>query len=248
MQQYFVDKKRIIESVARIDGSDAKHIAKVMKMQIGDNVLICDEEKKYTGSIIEISPLEVFVKIENEIEFNSELPANIIIAHGLPKGDKFELVVQKGTELGAGQFVALGMERSIAKWTQEKVDKKIERISKIAKEAAEQSKRMKIPKVSYTSKITELCSEFSHCKYKYVAFEGNANDKPLEQLKNDMSNINTSDDIILVVGPEGGISDIELKYLIENGFTSVSLGRRILRSETAPLYFLSVIGYLLENK
>ncbi len=248
MQQYFVNKNQVQNKEVRINGQDALHISKVMRMKYKDKILVSDEISKYLCELITIKNDEVIAEVLEEITSNTELKAKITIAHGLPKGDKLELVIQKGTELGASGFIALNMERSISKWTKEKVDKKIERLNKIAKEAGEQSKRLVVPKVTYISKVEELCNKYDKCKYKFVAYEGSAGVKPLESLVEILPQATNDDEILIIVGPEGGISEKEIKLLIENNFKIISLGNRILRSETAPLYILSVMGYLLESK
>lgn len=238
MQQYFAKDK--INNRFILDDQDYFHIEKVMRMRDGDTVYVCFNEimhecnvKFYNG--------KCNIELVRETVINNELDCNITLVYGLPKGDKFEFVVQKASELGVSNIVPFAACRSISVISKDKEDKKLERWNKIAKEASEQSKRnklVKVEKVCDLEGILEYKSKLNLIAYEDVSNEGC--NKLFRLLKD------RCDSITLVVGPEGGFEQREVDYLLDNGFEVVSLGKRILRSETAPLFLLSVIGYMYE--
>ena len=180
------------------------------------------------------------------IEAQTELPIEVTIAQGLPKGDKFEWVIQKATECGASEFIPLEMERSVVKLDARKAGKKIERWNKIAKEAAEQSHRQMVPNVTSVQTLKQLLANASQYDICLFAYEETAKQGELAQLKQTLSTIENYKKLLVIVGPEGGISEKEETILLESGFKPCALGPRILRTETAPIYILSAISYALE--
>ncbi|GMB07576.1 16S rRNA (uracil1498-N3)-methyltransferase [Thermolongibacillus altinsuensis] len=249
MQQYFISNEQIYGDRLDIRGDDVHHIARVMRMNTGDRLLCCNEDGQTAlCKIEEISNDFVRCRIIEWIQVDVELPAHVYIANGLLKGDKFELVIQKGTELGAFSFIPLKAARSVVKWDEKKGDKKIERWQKIAKEAAEQSHRTRIPSIFSPLSIEQLIEWSRDVDYKIIAYEEEAKRGERKQLKNILRQLQRGQSIVAVFGPEGGFSEQEVAMLKENGFISCSLGPRILRAETAPLYFLSAVSYELEFK
>lgn len=245
MQRYF-SSLPFINNQLLISGDDAKHIQKVMRMQEGNSIIIVTEEVAYKANIIGFKGQDVQVEmIEGPLKSN-ELPKKITICCGLPKGEKLDLITQKGTELGMDELVLFDAERSIVKWDSSKGLKKQQRLQKIAKEAAEQSHRNKIPQISEMLSFKQLLSMSSKYDCLYVADEEEAKLTDRKRFVDQLKEALNFDSILVVFGPEGGLSRKEISELHEKGFHSISLGPRILRAETAPLYVLSAISYELE--
>lgn len=178
----------------------------------------------------------------------NELPVNVTILQSLPKGNKLEFIIQKGTELGASRFFLFASERSIVKWDEKKVKNRLERYEKIAKEASEQAKRNVIPEILYVENLHDLLDNLNDVKgSKLIAYEDEAKREPATSLATQLKNVETNGEILVAIGPEGGFSEEEVKLFQNNGFVPVRLGKRILRTETAPLYVLSAISYHFEE-
>lgn len=246
MQRYFVNKKAIGDRFF-IDGEDHHHILKVMRMQIDDQVICVDPEgKQAVCRLAEISDSSIVADVVQWRDEVSELPIFITIASGLPKGDKLEWIIQKGTELGAHQFLPFSAARSVVKWDEKKAAKKIDRWQKIAKEAAEQSHRVVMPKVISTNNFKEMLAKSKDFHYKIAAFEEESRNGEISVFSSTLKSIKKGESLLLVFGPEGGLTDDEVKQLRNNDFALCGLGPRILRTETAPLYALAAISYHFE--
>ena len=231
MQRYFA-KDKVNNKITLLD-SDIHHIKKVMRMNINDNIEVIYDKKLYLCKIIDNYDIEIV----NEIKENNELNIDITIAIGLVKEQKFDLILQKLTELGVKEIIPLAMERSIIKLDKAKIDKKVERWNSICKEASEQSKRNIIPKVNLPMTLNELVKlNYDKKLVCSVKQKDNFINKYL-QFKDEYVKM------IIVIGPEGGVSDKEEEFLNNNDFISVSLGSRVLRVETAAIYVASVINY-----
>ncbi|HWO97961.1 MAG TPA: 16S rRNA (uracil(1498)-N(3))-methyltransferase [Bacillus sp. (in: firmicutes)] len=247
MQRYFVANEQITDNKVLIDGEDARHIMRVMRMSEGDKVICCNEEGESALCMIEdISGDEVNLSVVEWLDEAKEMPILVTIANGLPKGDKLELVIQKGTELGASAFIPFMASRSIVKWDSKKGDKKVERWSKIAKEAAEQSHRTKVPHVSEPVALNKLLEMSGEYDYKIVAYEEEAKRGEKSRLASLLSDIKQGQSLLVVIGPEGGLAEKEIESFRENGFVMCGFGPRILRTETAPLYVLAAVSYHTE--
>ncbi len=237
MQRYFVS---IEEYKSNVLTSDYNHISKVLRSRVGDQFIVCSTSCKKV-EITNIDSETVQVKDISLIEDNNELPLNITIAQGLPKQDKMDYVVQKATELGMYSLIPLSMSRSVVKYDDKKSKTKVDRWNKIAKEAAEQSHRSVVPEVKDITSIKAI--DYSQFDLLLLAYEDINNvSKTLKQTQ-----FKQYKNILIVIGPEGGIDSKELEYLVSKNFITVSLGKRILRSETASLYALSSISYELEG-
>ncbi|RLJ87148.1 16S rRNA (uracil(1498)-N(3))-methyltransferase [Planococcus citreus] len=245
MQRYFIEDKKSADGYLTITGDDAKHIAKVMRQSVGEELIAVVAGKVYLAKITDID-LDVQVKLIRELEDRSELPKKVTIACGLPKGDKLELITQKATELGMNALLPYSAERSIVKWDGAKSIKKIERLKKIAKEAAEQSHRSHIPDIQAVHSFKELANVVKNYDVAIVAYEEEAKKSGGRRFAEILESLYDKDSILLVFGPEGGISETEAAALKEAGALFTALGPRILRTETAPLYALSAISYEFE--
>ncbi|MEH7082064.1 16S rRNA (uracil(1498)-N(3))-methyltransferase [Neobacillus drentensis] len=246
MQRYFV-KQRANDGRFLIDDEDRHHIVKVMRMQIGDKIICVDlDGKQAVCSLAEITDTSVVADVVQWIDGVSELPIKITIASGLPKGDKLEWIIQKGTELGAHQFLPFSAARSVVKWDEKKAAKKVERWQKIAKEAAEQSHRAFLPDVMSAISFKDLLLKSKDFHYKLVAFEEESRNGETSVFADTLKKIDKGETLLIVFGPEGGLTDEEVRRLKDNDFAVCGLGPRILRTETAPLYALSAISYHFE--
>ena len=234
MQRYFSDKNL---DIFELSSDDSYHIIKVMRNNIGDKVDVVIDKCLYICEIIKISDLVTVRRLE-VVECDSELPCYVTIAQSLVKEQKMDLILQKSCELGVSEIIPVNTTRSIVK-LDKKETKKVERWNKILKEASEQSKRVVIPKVNGIMDIKDLCSLEYDIKILCTVNELSMSLK--EVLEKDLNNLR----ILLVIGPEGGFTESEEKILIDNGFISTSFGRRVLRTETASLYALSIINYIL---
>lgn len=243
MQKYFISHDELLNK--KIISDDVNHIKNVTRSKIGDTVIVSDQNKEYLVKFNKIENKFVDFELVNEIENQNELPVLVDIYQGYPKGDKLDDIVKHATELGVNAIYATFMKRSIVKLDGKKIVNKIERYKKIAKEAAEQSFRKIIPSfdIKYLDEI-----DFSSYDIKLIAYEENAYNGELVNFKKTISNAKQGSKIAIIIGPEGGIDPKEIEKLEKNGFTCCAFGRRILRTETAPLYALSAISYELELK
>ncbi|MFI8685466.1 16S rRNA (uracil(1498)-N(3))-methyltransferase [Rossellomorea sp. NPDC077527] len=245
MQRYFINNVYRENDPIMITGDDYHHIVRVMRMKESDEVFVVFKDQASAITRIEtISSDAVELSIVQWETSTKELPIKVTIASGLPKGDKLELIFQKGTELGATQFIPFNADRSIVKWDDKKAKKKTERWEKIVKEAAEQSHRLLVPEVSAPVTLKQLIQE--PFDYKLVAYEEDARAGEKGNLYKVLSSIEPGQSMLVVFGPEGGLSEKEIELLRSEGFLTCGLGPRILRTETAPLYVLSAISYQLE--
>jgi 16S rRNA (uracil1498-N3)-methyltransferase len=246
MQRYFAAYYSQ-ENRFRIKGDDCRHIAKVMRMKEKDEILCVSEERKTAlCSLTKISTDEVLADVIQWMEESVELPVDVTIVSGLPKGDKLEWIIQKGTELGAARFIPFTAARSVVKWDEKKADKKVSRWEKIAKEAAEQSHRIVIPEVLPPISLRALIGLESQYDVKLIAYEDRARQGDKSVLAHALQSLTTGSRLLVVFGPEGGLTENEVRELEGSGFSACGLGPRILRTETAPLYLLSAVSYHLE--
>ena len=243
MYNFFVKNEHFTKDTATILGEDVNHIKNVLRMEIGTKIYTTNIEThiKYLTEIKSIENEKVECNILEEVP-TTELPINITLYQGLPKSDKLEFIIEKATELGACKIVPVEMRFSIAKIKNE--DKKIVRWNKIAESAAKQSKRNIIPSIEQTIKVNEMINQFKQYDLILVAYENESKQTLKDVLKN--SQKEKIKNVALVIGPEGGVDSKEIELLVQNGAKCVSLGKRILRTETAPLTLLSMLIYEFE--
>lgn len=248
MRKFFVSSSQIEENEIKILGEDVNHIRNVLRLEKGEQIKICDKDlsENYVCEITEVSKeyinCKILVKTNLDVEGNIELS----IFQGLPKSDKMELIIQKCTELGAFEFTPVEFARSIVKLSPKDSAKKIERWQKISEMAAKQSKRDLVPEIKNLINIKELCNQIKDYDLVLLAFEN----ENKNSLKDELLKMKDSKDklkIAVIIGPEGGIEEEEVEVLKNSGAKVVTLGRRILRTETAALSMASIIMYELET-
>ncbi|MEE3805877.1 16S rRNA (uracil(1498)-N(3))-methyltransferase [Lysinibacillus fusiformis] len=245
MQRYFIETA--IEN-ARISGEDARHIERVMRMKQGDKIVVVAQNTAHICTIEGFEGDEVVIEATGQTIPSPELPIYVTVACGLPKGDKLELITQKATELGMFALQPFEAERSIVKWDKKKGAKKQERLQKIAKEAAEQAHRTHIPEVFEPITFKQLLQQIDQFDAVFIADEEDAKAEKRTRFAEKLKNVydKKSKSMLIIFGPEGGISRQESEALLHAGAQTMSLGPRILRAETAPLYALSAISYEFE--
>lgn len=246
MQRYFIEQP-FDEGIATLQGDSAKHITKVMRMTIGDEIIVVSEGQAH---VCEITAMEIDVVVQQtgRTITSPEMPVHVTIACGLPKGDKLELITQKGTELGMFSLLPFKAERSIVKWDDKKGEKKTERLQKIALEAAEQSHRTHVPHIEHPISFKQLLAKVNDYDAVFIADEEDAKLAQRTKFADKLKNLydKESKSVLCIFGPEGGIARSESEQLIQAGAQTMSLGPRILRAETAPLYALAAISYEFE--
>ncbi|MBP1904295.1 16S rRNA (uracil1498-N3)-methyltransferase [Paenibacillus turicensis] len=246
MQRYFVQPEQFGEEIVSITGEDVKHIARVMRSQIGDKIIVSDGVSKVAiTEIVMLEQQEVQSRIIEWLTSKAEPELQVTIAQSLPKGDKMEIVIQKCTEIGAATFLPFLSERTVVQYDQKKEAKRTERWRKIAKEAAEQAHRDVVPQVlspvSWKQLLASL-ADFDLVCFCYEKEDG----QQLRDIVAPFVNSMLPDQqyrVAIVVGPEGGFSEAEVLAAEAAGAISIGLGRRILRTETAAMAALTCIMY-----
>lgn len=245
MSIFYVKNEQINGEEANILGDDVKHIRDVLRYNIGDELDICDEEGiRYNTEILNFAQHEISLKILEKLESTTEPEINVTLFQGLPKADKMELIIQKCTEIGVCEVVPVITDRVIVKLDEKSADKKIERWNKIALEAAKQSGRQKVPVVQKPIKLKNLIENISKYDILILPYECEKENNikaVLKNVKKDCKNI------AIMIGPEGGFSEEEIKTLELENVRKVTLGPRILRTETAGLVTLAVVLYELQD-
>lgn len=235
MQRYFVEGN--INAFSFSD-NDIFHITKVMRMKENDNIEVVCNQKCYLCKIININPFQI--DVIDELKEDRELDIDVTLLYCLPKGEKLDLVIQKATELGVNHIIGVESSRTIVHYENNKIESKLQRFNKIMKEASEQSHRLDIPIITDIMTIKDL--EHYNCKNKFIC-----------SLTPDSKKISTyinkenKEEMLFVIGPEGGISDNENKILTSYGFKNITLGKRVLRVETAAICIASIINYIYEG-
>ena len=247
MPKFFVRDDQINDNKIDIIGEDVNHISNVLRMKVGDEFQVCnsDTTENYNVEIKSFEKEKIICSIINKMKSEAESDINLKIFQGIPKSDKMELIIQKSTELGIKELIPVDMERCVSKISGKDEKKKIDRWQKISEVAAKQSGRDMIPKIHNVIKINDIVkviSDFDMMIVPYEKAEGYSFKDAIEEIKEyDKSNIN----IGIVIGPEGGFEPSEIVQLREAGAKIVTLGKRILRTETVALAMSSVIMYEL---
>lgn len=242
MHRFFVQKKDITDSEISIYGEDVKHIRNVLRLEAGEKIEVSDRSgTDYICEIKELSKESVECLILESFNSKGEPPIELVLFQGLPKSTKMELIIQKSTELGVSEIVPLVTDRCIVKINdRKKEDKKIERWSKIAEEAAKQSKRGRVPLISPIMSLKEALVKLKNQELTLVPYEN----EDCVGIKSVLEN-SKAKRVNIVIGPEGGFEESEIDSLKDIGAHIVSLGPRILRTETAGFTTSALVLYEL---
>lgn len=245
MQRYFLDATAFLGDHVRFSGDELHHISRVMRYSTGDRVIACnDKGQAHLVEFTQVNKDEVTARIIEELVEERELPVSITLAQGLAKGEKMDLIVQKATELGAMKILPFTSSRTIVKLNDKKESNRIARWQKIAKEAAEQAHRNRVPSILEVVSYKQLLTLSKEYDLALIAYE--LEDQQMLQVLLDKLGDGSGKKLLIVIGPEGGFSEEEVALAVEQGMQSISLGRRILRTETAGLAALAIIGHHLE--
>lgn len=245
MYHFFSEHEHIHDTYIDIVGSDVNHIKNVLRLKTGDSLLISSGDNiDYTCHIAQIDEEHIRADIDSVDERGRELTSKIYLFQGLPKADKMELVIQKAVELGAFEVIPVAMKRSVVKLDAKKAESKVKRWNAIAESAAKQSKRSILPQVSDVVTFAQAVKMAENCQIKLLPYECADG---MEKTKRLIENITPGQDIAVFIGPEGGFDLDELELAKEAGCEIITLGKRILRTETAGMMLLSVLMYHLEQ-
>ena len=246
MYQFFVPSENIQGNRIAITGDDVNHIKNVLRMKVGEEIAVSNGEdgKEYRCGIASIGD-EIVCTLRFIKEDGVELPTKITLFQGLPKADKMELIVQKAVELGAYEVVPVSMARSIVKLDDKKQKTKITRWQSIAEAAAKQSKRSIIPQIQPIMTMKQALSYAKEMDMLFVPYEL-ADD--MEKTRELFEEVKPGQHIGFFIGPEGGFDEAEIQLALDSGAQPITLGKRILRTETAGMTVLSILMYHLEGK
>ncbi len=248
MYQFFVDPAQIYVSDKRviITGEDVNHIKNVLRMRAGEEISVSNglDGREYRCGILSLGEEEILCELRFIKEDRVELPSQVYLFQGLPKADKMELIIQKAVELGVCQVIPVAASRCVVKLDDKKAAAKRARWQGIARAAAKQSKRAIIPEVTEVSSFSDAVREASMMDVALIPYEL-AED--MSRTKEIMENLKPGTSVAVFIGPEGGFSEGEISLAAENGIRPITLGKRILRTETAGLAVLSWIMYQLES-
>jgi len=245
MYHFFVSEEQINGENAYIEGSDVNHIANVLRMKPGEELLISVKgDWDYLCKIVDIETDRVNLKVIESME-QRELPVNITLLQGIPKSDKLEMIIQKAVELGVSEIIPVKTKRVVVKIDEKKVDTKVNRWNAIAESAAKQSKRSIIPKVYEPMSIDNALEIVKDFGVKLIPYE---NADGIDKTRKILDNMDKTKNIAVFIGPEGGFEEAEVERIKNSGFEVITLGKRILRTETAGLALLSNIMIRLEDE
>ena len=244
MYHFFINQDQVEDDHIRIIGPDVNHIKNVLRMGAGEEVLISNGvDKDYLCEVTSVTSQEVTARILTVEEGGRELPARITLFQGLPKGDKMELIIQKAVELGAYEIVPVETKRTVVKLDKKKEEAKLRRWNAVSESAAKQSKRLIVPEVTGVKSLKETLVFSKEFDVTVIPFE---NAKGMERTREILSQVKPGMNVGIFIGPEGGFEDSEIELSESFGAKTVTLGKRILRTETAGLSVLSILSYLLE--
>lgn len=255
MQHFFVEPSQIVGNEIRITGEDVGHIRRVLRMKEGEELSVGNgiDDTEYRCQIDHFTDDEVVCKIRFIKEDGVELPARIYLFQGLPKSDKMELIVQKAVELGVYEIIPVATKRAVVKLDDKKAKNKVARWQAVSEAAAKQSKRAVVPRVHDLMTMQEAVAYAKGMEAKAIPYElSRGMEATREWLTFAADTVSSSEgnavSIAIFIGPEGGFEESEIELAKEAGITPISLGRRILRTETAGLTILSILMYQLEMK
>jgi len=238
MQQFFVLESIEQNKVIKLNRDIAYQCIHVLRYQNGKAIKCVDQNGNVGLCSIRIENEDVFASVDQVLVIDSEMQIKVTLIQAPMRKERWEFLLQKATELGVYRIIPIELKRNVVKWEKNESKNKMERYQKIMQEAAEQSKRNYVPKLEPIIKLNEI--DIYKSDVNLVAYE-NEKDKPMRDY------IEANQSVTIICGPEGGFDEREIEYLIKHGFVSVSLGKRILRAETAGLYILSGIDFMFEG-
>ena len=245
MYHFFVTPAQISAGDVIITGPDVNHIRNVLRLRQGDRIGVRDGiSRSYVCGLEEIGTEQIRARILSADEADSELPARLYLFQGLPKGDKMELIIQKAVELGVCQIIPVATRRAVVKLEGKRAENKIKRWNAIAESAAKQSGRLLIPEVTRVMTLKEVCSYAGSFDLKLMPYELAEGMAATREI---FGRVSPGMQIGILIGPEGGFDREEAEDAAAAGFKPVTLGRRILRTETAGMAVLSILGFWLEQ-
>lgn len=249
MYQFFVEPNQINlqDKKVIILGSDVKHIKNVLRMKPGEELSVSNGQdgREYRCGIVELSEECVICELRFIKEDNVELPSGIYLFQGLPKSDKMEWIIQKAVELGVREVIPVATKRCVVKLDEKKAASKTARWQGIAEAAAKQSKRGIVPTVSNVMGFREAIRKASDMDVRLIPYELA---EGMERTRGIFEALQPGQDVAIFIGPEGGFEESEIQYARENGVEPITLGKRILRTETAGMTVLAWLGYILEDR
>ncbi len=246
MHHFFVSPEQIDSDYVYITGSDVNHIKNVLRMKVSEELLISNgQDKDYYCQIETIDDSEIKARILDADYEGTELPCKIYLFQGLPKSDKMEMIIQKAVELGAYSVIPVATKRCVVKLDDKKQESKIKRWQAISESAAKQSRRGIIPEVKNVMTFKEAIKLAADMDLAIIPYE---NFKDMAETGRVMSGVTGAKNIAIFIGPEGGFEESEIDYAMEQGVKPISLGKRILRTETAGLAILSVLMFNVESQ
>lgn len=246
MFHFFVEPSQINDKTVIITGGDVNHIKNVLRMKVGEEVAVSNgvDGKEYRCGIAAFEEDRVILELRFVKEDGLELPSRVHLYQGLPKADKMELIIQKAVELGVYEIIPMETKRAVVKLDAKKAKLKTERWQAIAEAAAKQSKRRIIPTVREPIPFWKAVEEASSMEVKLIPYELA---EGMDRTRERMENLPENADIAVFIGPEGGFDEKEIEQAMQNGIEAITLGKRILRTETAGFTVMAWIMYQLEK-
>ncbi|MBO4679272.1 MAG: 16S rRNA (uracil(1498)-N(3))-methyltransferase [Lachnospiraceae bacterium] len=245
MYHFFVSPDAICDKTITITGKDVNHIKNVLRMKPGEEISVSttESEAEYRCIVRELTDDAVTCELAF-IKEGTELPCKIYLFQGLPKSDKMELIIQKAVELGAFEIIPVEMKRCVMKLDSKKAASKISRWQSISEAAAKQSKRTIIPEITMPMTYGEAVVKASECTHKWVPYEMADGMTHTREL---FESVKPGDSVAIFIGPEGGFEQSEIEKARNAGFEIITLGKRILRTETAGMVVLSNLMMMLDK-
>ncbi len=246
MYNFFVEPSQIQGNDIIITGSDVNHIKNVLRMKVGEELSVSNgtDQKEYRCGIAEFREESILCRLRFIKEDGLELPSKVYLFQGLPKADKMELIIQKAVELGVYEVIPVAAKRSVVKLDEKRAAGKLARWQGIAEAAAKQSKRRIIPQIHTVMSMEKAAAYASAMDIRLIPYELA---EGMEKTKELISSLRPGQTIAVFIGPEGGFEESEIRLAVESGISPVTMGKRILRTETAGLTILSWIMYQLES-
>lgn len=247
MYHFFIKPEQIVGKKVYITGKDVNHIKNVLRMKVGEELALSNgiDSNEYRVQIAELGDSEILCDLLFIKEDGVELPISVRLYQGLPKSDKMELILQKAVELGVHSVTPVATKRAVVKLDEKKEKSKLARWQGISEAAAKQSKRAIIPLVNPVLSFKEAIKEVSDFEVKIIPYEM-ADD--MVKTREIIKSIQPGDKVAVFIGPEGGFDEEEIEFALSNGVTPITLGKRILRTETAGMTVMSILMYELEGK